>query len=200
MNNEDFNFCKSFINEDIFNQYTRLKDYENNVLTNLNRLEKKNYIDLIFLQNVLKLLDFISDERNTLRSNKKTLLYNILIYKLRLLFNISNKDKNLEDSFSIQKEINDVEYNCLNKFQKVLKESININNYFVLSETFLYFSTLLSIKLNVDNYCKQCLTINDCNSLNINAIIYNDFDIISTRVNINKVKNLIFSLNKNNQE
>ena len=61
MNNEDFNFCKSFINEDIFNQYTRLKDYENNVLTNLNRLEKKNYIDLIFLQNVLKLLDFISD-------------------------------------------------------------------------------------------------------------------------------------------
>lgn len=200
MNNEDFNFCKSFINEDIFNQYTRLKDYENNVLTNLNRLEKKNYIDLIFLQNVLKLLDFISDERNTLRSNKKTLLYNILIYKLRLLFNISNKDKNLEDSFSIQKEINDVEYNCLNKFQKVLKESININNYFVLSETFLYFSTLLSIKLNVDNYCKQCLTINDCNSLNINAIVYNDFDIISTRVNINKVKNLIFSLNKNNQE
>lgn len=117
-----------------------------------------------------------------------------------MLFNISNKDKNLEDSFSIQKEINDVEYNCLNKFQKVLKESININNYFVLSETFLYFSTLLSIKLNVDNYCKQCLTINDCNSLNINAIIYNDFDIISTRVNINKVKNLIFSLNKNNQE
>lgn len=200
MNNEDFNFCKSFINEDIFNQYTRLKDYENKVLTNLNKLEKKNYIDLIFLQNVLKLLDFISDEKNTLRSNKKTLLYNILIYKLRLLFNISNKDKNLEDSFSIQKEINDVEYNCLNKFQKVLKESININNYFVLSETFLYFSTLLSIKLNVDNYCKQCLTINDCNSLNINAIIYNDFDIISTRVNINKVKNLIFSLNKNNQE
>ena len=102
----------------------------------------------------------------------------------------------MEDSFLTQNEINNIEKQCLKKIEKFLKKSIYDNTLNNISITFLYLLTLLILKIDIDNYCRQNLTINDNNYSYFNISFNNEINVKDTKENINKVKNLIFSLNK----
>lgn len=196
MNNDNLEFCEKIITKEGLEQYNILKNYEE-------QLKDKNdnkQLKIIIIQNILNMLNIIYVEKNELKSNNKALFYNNIIYKLRLLFKITNKDELLENSFLTQNEINNIEKQCLNKLEKFLKKSIYDNKLNDISVTFLYLLTLLILKIDIDNYCKQNLTINDNNYSYFNISFNNEINVKDTKENINKVKNLIFSLNKNNQE
>lgn len=195
MNNEDFKFCKKIIDAKNFEQFILLKKYEDKLDNNLN----KNIAMLSIDVEASNILNCINHEIQLLNQNTKYLLYNNLMYKIRLLFNITNHDIKLENAFLIQKEVNKIEKICLKKLNKYLK-IITINNYYKLSDSFLYLTSLITLKTNIDNYFKQCLTNNDCNSNYINANYYDEIDINTTRENIYKIKSLIFNEYENNQE
>lgn len=196
MNNDNLEFCEKIITKEGLEQYNILKNYEE-------QLKDKNenkQLKIIIIQNMLNMLKIIYDEKNELKSNNRALIYNNIIYKLRLLFKVTNKDELLEDSFLTQNEINNIEKQCLKKIEKFLKKSIYDNTLNNISITFLYLLTLLILKIDIDNYCRQNLTINDNNYSYFNISFNNEINVKDTKENINKVKNLIFSLNKNNQE
>lgn len=192
MNNDNLEFCEKIITKEGLEQYNILKNYEE-------QLKDKNdnkQLKIIIIQNMLNMLNIIYDEKNELKSNSRALIYNNIIYKLRLLFKITNKDELLEDSFLTQNEINNIEKQCLKKIEKFLKKSIYDNTLNNISITFLYLLTLLILKIDIDNYCRQNLTINDNNYSYFNISFNNEINVKDTKENINKVKNLIFSLNK----
>ena len=192
MNNDNLEFCEKIITKEGLEQYNILKNYEE-------QLKDKNdnkQLKIIIIQNMLNMLKIIYDEKNELKSNNRALIYNNIIYKLRLLFKVTNKDEILEDSFLTQNEINNIEKQCLKKIEKFLKKSIYDNTLNNISITFLYLLTLLILKIDIDNYCRQNLTINDNNYSYFNISFNNEINVKDTKENINKVKNLIFSLNK----
>lgn len=192
MNNDNLEFCEKIITKEGLEQYNILKNYEE-------QLKDKNdnkQLKIIIIQNMLNMLNIIYDEKNELKSNSRALIYNNMIYKLRLLFKVTNKDEQLEDSFLTQNEINNIEKQCLKKIEKFLKKSIYDNTLNNISITFLYLLTLLILKIDIDNYCRQSLTINDNNYSYFNISFNNEINVKDTKENINKVKNLIFSLNK----
>ncbi len=192
MNNDNLEFCEKIITKEGLEQYNILKNYEE-------QLKDKNdnkQLKIIIIQNMLNMLNIIYDEKNELKSNSRALIYNNIIYKLRLLFKVTNKDELLEDSFLTQNEINNIEKQCLKKIEKFLKKSIYDNTLNNISITFLYLLTLLILKIDIDNYCRQNLTINDNNYSYFNISFNNEINVKDTKENINKVKNLIFSLNK----
>lgn len=192
MNNDNLEFCEKIITKEGLEQYNILKNYEE-------QLKDKNenkQLKIIIIQNMLNMLKIIYDEKNELKSNNRALIYNNIIYKLRLLFKVTNKDELLEDSFLTQNEINNIEKQCLKKIEKFLKKSIYDNTLNNISITFLYLLTLLILKIDIDNYCRQNLTINDNNYSYFNISFNNEINVKDTKENINKVKNLIFSLNK----
>ena len=145
-------------------------------------------------------LNIIYIEKNELNRNQYILLYNNLIYKLRLLLKITNKDDKLEDSFLTQNETNNIEKICLKRIEKLIKKSIYKNNLNNNSIIFLYLLTLISLKIDIDNYCRQNLTINDGNCSYFNVSFYDEINIKDKKENINKIKKLILNLDENSQE
>lgn len=197
MKRDIFDFCKNIITEEALNQYNLLKNYEDMLKTNpIN----KNYLRILLIQNMLNVLNIIYIEKNELNRNQYILLYNNLIYKLRLLLKITNKDDKLEDSFLTQNETNNIEKICLKRIEKLIKKSIYKNNLNNNSIIFLYFLTLISLKIDIDNYCRQNLTINDGNCSYFNVSFYDEINIKDKKENINKIKKLILNLDENSQE
>lgn len=197
MKRDIFDFCKNIITEEALNQYNLLKNYEDMLKTNpIN----KNYLRILLTQNMLNVLNIIYIEKNELNRNQYILLYNNLIYKLRLLLKITNKDDKLEDSFLTQNETNNIEKICLKRIEKLIKKSIYKNNLNNNSIIFLYLLTLISLKIDIDNYCRQNLTINDGNCSYFNVSFYDEINIKDKKENINKIKKLILNLDENSQE
>lgn len=197
MKRDIFDFCKNIITEEALNQYNLLKNYEDMLKTNpIN----KNYLRILLIQNMLNVLNIIYIEKNELNKNQYILLYNNLIYKLRLLLKITNKDDKLEDSFLTQNETNNIEKICLKRIEKLIKKSIYKNNLNNNSIIFLYLLTLISLKIDIDNYCRQNLTINDGNCSYFNVSFYDEINIKDKKENINKIKKLILNLDENSQE
>lgn len=197
MKRDIFDFCKNIITEETLNQYNLLKNYEDMLKTNpIN----KNYLRILLIQNMLNVLNIIYIEKNELNRNQYILLYNNLIYKLRLLLKITNKDDKLEDSFLTQNETNNIEKICLKRIEKLIKKSIYKNNLNNNSIIFLYLLTLISLKIDIDNYCRQNLTINDGNCSYFNVSFYDEINIKDKKENINKIKKLILNLDENSQE
>ena len=197
MKRDIFDFCKNIITEEALNQYNLLKNYEDMLKTNpIN----KNYLRILLIQNMLNVLNIIYIEKNELNRNQYILLYNNLIYKLRLLLKITNKDDKLEDSFLTQNETNNIEKICLKRIEKLIKKSIYKNNLNNNSIIFLYLLTLISLKIDIDNYCRQNLTINDGNCSYFNVSFYDEINIKDKKQNINKIKKLILNLDENSQE
>ncbi len=197
MKRDIFDFCKNIITEEALNQYNLLKNYEDMLKTNpIN----KNYLRILLIQNMLNVLNIIYIEKNELNRNQYILLYNNLIYKLRLLLKITNKDDKLEDSFLTQNETNNIEKICLKRIEKLIKKSIYKNNLNNNSIIFLYLLTLISLKIDIDNYCRQNLTINDGNCSYFNVSFYDEINIKDKKENINKIKKLILNLDENSQE
>lgn len=197
MKRDIFDFCKNIITEEALNQYNLLKNYEDMLKTNpIN----KNYLRILLIQNMLNVLNIIYIEKNELNRNQYILLYNNLIYKLRLLLKITNKDDKLEDSFLTQNETNNIEKICLKRIEKLIKKSIYKNNLNNNSIIFLYLLTLISLKIDIDNYCRQNLTINDGNCAYFNVSFYDEINIKDKKENINKIKKLILNLDENSQE
>ena len=197
MKRDIFDFCKNIITEEALNQYNLLKNYEDMLKTNpIN----KNYLRILLIQNMLNVLNIIYIEKNELNRNQYILLYNNLIYKLRLLLKITNKDDKLEDSFLTQNVTNNIEKICLKRIEKLIKKSIYKNNLNNNSIIFLYLLTLISLKIDIDNYCRQNLTINDGNCSYFNVSFYDEINIKDKKENINKIKKLILNLDENSQE
>lgn len=197
MKRDIFDFCKNIITKEALNQYNLLKNYEDMLKTNpIN----KNYLRILLIQNMLNVLNIIYIEKNELNRNQYILLYNNLIYKLRLLLKITNKDDKLEDSFLTQNETNNIEKICLKRIEKLIKKSIYKNNLNNNSIIFLYLLTLISLKIDIDNYCRQNLTINDGNCSYFNVSFYDEINIKDKKENINKIKKLILNLDENSQD
>lgn len=200
MNNEDIEFCKNIISDSNFKQFLILENCKQKVTENNCTKQEINNINLKNFNNTLHILKFINDEKKLLKQKQKQSLYNNCIYKIRMLFNITNKDIDLENAFLIQTEINKLETISLMKLEKVLNNLIYTNNYTKLSDIFLYLTSLITLRINIDDYYNRCLTKNDCNSNYFNVNFNNEININDTKENMYKIKTLILNLDKNSQE
>lgn len=200
MNSEDIEFCKNIISDSNFKQFLILENCKKKLTEHNCTKQEINKINLENFNNTLNILKFINNEKKLLNQKQKQLLYNNFIYKIRLLFNITRKDLDLENAILIQSEINKLEKISLMNMEKLLNNLIYTNDYIKLPNIFLYLSSLITVIIDIDNYYNRCLTQNDCNSNYFNVNFNSEININGKKEDIYKLKTLILNLGKNSQE
>lgn len=195
---EDF---KNIINNRALKQYEQLKDCENYLNNNsINNEDIKNIGSELILFSTLQCLLRATIEAKKFLSKKKLIIfYNNIVYNIRKLLQITEKDEELEKAISLLKIESKTEAFCLSNLKDILiylNTQPKINN---ISTVYLYYEVLMISQDVIDNHLEKLFIISDNNSKNINSQFNDETDIELAFNNVDKIKSLLIEY-KNNQE
>ena len=189
---ENLTFLEKFIDNDTLNTYNTLKNCEN--LEIKNQKLKEQYEQLLFSA---QLLISIKNELNSLKCENIILKFNYLIYHIRKLLKITDNNNNLDKTLIIFKNILRQEQECLIILNNKLLYNLDNANTPKISEIYLYFIALSTIKNDIKNYYIEQLTIDDSHSKGFYVQFNNQKNIDQMQETFDQVKIYINNLNNN---
>ena len=189
---ENLTFLEKFIDNDTLNTYNSLKNCEN--LEIQNQHLKEQYKQLLFSTQLLK---SIKNELNNLKHENIILKFNYLIYHIRKLLKITDINNNLDKTLIIFKNILKQEKECLIILNNKLLYNLDNTNIPKISEIYLYFIALSTIKNDIKNYYIEQLTIDDSYSKGFYVQFNNQKNIDQMKETFDQVKIYINNLNNN---
>ena len=189
---ENLTFLEKFIDNDTLNTYNTLKNCEN--LEIKNQKLKEQYEQLLFSAQLLK---SIKNELNSLKCENIILKFNYLIYHIRKLLKITDNNNNLDKTLIIFKNILRQEQECLIILNNKLLYNLDNANTPKISEIYLYFIALSTIKNDIKNYYIEQLTIDDSHSKGFYVQFNNQKNIDQMQETFDQVKIYINNLNNN---
>lgn len=176
---QNIEFFKNINEQKIMDRYYLLKTYEKGQANSY--LEA--VVNLITLeQQKDSLTNMINIEKKAIFKQNIILIYNKIMYYLKLNIKKFIKDDELEKAFELLKKTNEIEFKCLTLINDLIKKQT--------SEPYIELYTLLKIKDEILKYHNNRLTINDSLYKGINVSIEED-DIKTIENNLETIKTII---------